>query len=199
MKPLIISLCDRTGIMVKPWLDDGYPCIIVDIEHPRGVTREGLLTKVGCRVEDYKMPRDFFYGIAQPPCTDLTISGAHKWEEKGPERLKAAVDFAKLCWLKISAGEKYSLENPIGRLPKYWRKYNFIFNPNEYAGYLKSAVEAYTKKTCIWCGGSFIIPKKRPVFPIKGSIITNNLTTGKRRSVAPLGWAIAVHHFNKLR
>ncbi len=51
-KDIIISLCDYTGIMVRPWLDDGYTCILVDPQHPKGITKDGDLIKIGEKVED---------------------------------------------------------------------------------------------------------------------------------------------------
>ena len=33
-KPLVLSLCDRTGNMVRPWVEAGYPAITVDIQAP---------------------------------------------------------------------------------------------------------------------------------------------------------------------
>lgn len=38
MRPLILSLCDYTGNAVKPWIEAGYPGMIVDIKHPKGYT-----------------------------------------------------------------------------------------------------------------------------------------------------------------
>ena len=32
---LVLSLCDRTGVMVEPWRQAGYQCHIVDVQHPR--------------------------------------------------------------------------------------------------------------------------------------------------------------------
>ena len=51
MKDVVISLFDVTGKMVHPWLDAGYECWIVDLQHPPayetgGVTTEGRLHKV---------------------------------------------------------------------------------------------------------------------------------------------------------
>lgn len=34
MKDAAIFLFDVTGIMARPWLDAGYECYIVDIQHP---------------------------------------------------------------------------------------------------------------------------------------------------------------------
>lgn len=51
MKNKVISLFDYSGVFVKPWLDDGYECWIVDKQHKPnysncGITREGNLFKV---------------------------------------------------------------------------------------------------------------------------------------------------------
>jgi hypothetical protein len=34
MKDTVISLYDVTGKMVEPWLDAGFECWIVDLQHP---------------------------------------------------------------------------------------------------------------------------------------------------------------------
>ena len=61
------------------------------------------------------------------------------------------------------------LENPVGVLSSYWRKPDHTFDPCDYGGYLNPAGDAYTKKTCLWTGGGFIMPKKKPVEPVGGS------------------------------
>ena len=43
----ILSLCDRTGNMVRPWLEAGHECWIVDIQHEPGIHRDGNLVQVG--------------------------------------------------------------------------------------------------------------------------------------------------------
>jgi hypothetical protein len=57
------------------------------------------------------------------------------------------------------------LENPVGVLSSYWRKPDHTFDPCDYGGYLNPAGDAYTKKTCLWTGGGFIMPGKKPVDP----------------------------------
>ncbi len=32
-KGIVISLCDYTGLFVKPWLDDGHVCMLIDPQH----------------------------------------------------------------------------------------------------------------------------------------------------------------------
>ena len=51
MKNICVFLFDVTGKMAQPWLDTGYECWIVDIQHPvayetGGITRDGNLIKV---------------------------------------------------------------------------------------------------------------------------------------------------------
>lgn len=48
---IVLSLFDYSGVMVKPWLEAGYECIIVDLQHPPGWTIEGNLKKVGCDMQ----------------------------------------------------------------------------------------------------------------------------------------------------
>ncbi|WP_036291798.1 hypothetical protein [Methylosinus sp. PW1] len=35
-KGAVLSLCDRTGNMAKPWADAGFECFCVDLQHPAG-------------------------------------------------------------------------------------------------------------------------------------------------------------------
>ena len=42
-RPAVISLCDKTGNMVRPWAEAGFECICVDIQHSiRKDRREGF-------------------------------------------------------------------------------------------------------------------------------------------------------------
>lgn len=33
---IVLSLCDRTGVMVQPWIEAGYKALIVDMQHAPG-------------------------------------------------------------------------------------------------------------------------------------------------------------------
>lgn len=75
-----------------------------------------------------------------------------------------------LSWLRIP----YCMENSVGVLSSlsHIGKPNYYFDPYEYAGYADDPdSEAYTKKTCIWAGGGFVMPPTRPVDPVLGSKI----------------------------
>jgi hypothetical protein len=201
MNGLVLSLCDRTGIMVLPWLDAGYRCMIVDTQHPKGSHTEGRLTKVGADISTWLPPReDYAACFAFPPCTHLAISGARWFKDKGlgaliegltlVERSRCIAEWTGAPWL---------LENPSGTLSTYWRKPDHTFNPSDYGGYLPDGGDAYTKLTCLWTGGGFVMPEKRPVEPVEGSrmhLLGPSAERANLRSVTPEGFARAVFAAN---
>lgn len=91
MKDIILSLYDLTGNMTKPWVDAGYTAVLVDMQHPTGVTQEGSVIKVGADIRNgWIPPRDMLDRIAFvaafPPCDHLAVSGA-RWFKASPMRL----------------------------------------------------------------------------------------------------------------
>src|SRR4051812_34140690 len=77
----VLSLCDRSGVMVQPWIEAGYRAIIVDLQH-EGVTTDGPLTRVGADVRTWEPPAlDYAAVFAFPPCTHLAASGARWFQE----------------------------------------------------------------------------------------------------------------------
>ena len=196
-----VFLCDISGIMAEPWAKAGYVCHLVDIQHPKGITRNKNIIKYGMKVEDFKMPKNVKFAVAFPPCTDLAGSGARWWKQKGNIALKNALDLVNNCWNKIQKAESYILENPVGRLSNCWKKPDYYFNPCDYGGYIrksgvKNTRDAYTKKTCLWSGGNFVMPDKKSVEPTLGSIMISNIRNANERSKTPKGFAIAVFKSN---
>ena len=51
----IISLCDYTGIMVKPWVDAGYYAVLVDPQH-ESHSVDGLVERIPLTILE-AMPR----------------------------------------------------------------------------------------------------------------------------------------------
>ena len=100
--PKVVSLCDTTGTMVKPWLDSGrYECWLVDMENKPGYHREGNRVTYGGDVRSFRMPKDVFMAFAFPPCTDLASSGSRWWADKdrrAAEQGRLAVAFASKVW-----------------------------------------------------------------------------------------------------
>jgi hypothetical protein len=173
---VVISCFDLTCTFLKPWSDAGYECHAVDIQHPTGKTVEGDITKWGMDVFEWEkmffselshlIPRIVFAGFF-PPCTDLAVSGA-RWfqskEENSPGTRKRAMD---LVYWSDKMGKTfkcpYFIENPVSVISSEWRKPNFSFNPFEYGGYEGGEGDGYTKKTCLWTGGGFTLPSKKPI------------------------------------
>lgn len=197
----VLSLCDHSGNAVKPWADAGYNCICVDLKH-EGIIQKGNITFIGADVREWQLPEhNYAFVFAFPPCTDLAVSGARWFKDKGLEALHEALGIVIACKrLCEQTGAPYLIENPISTLATYWRKPDYIFNPCDYAGYLNNPEpEAYTKKTCLWVGNGFRIPEPCPVFPVLGSKMHRLPPSENRaelRAVTPEGFSLAVYLAN---
>lgn len=205
-KKQVLSVFDHSGIMVLPWAEAGYECIIVDIKHKPGFNEHWLhenITAWGGDVHDFRPPPGFDPAFAAffPPCTDVAVSGARWFQAKGLGRLIKALEFFKVSIeLAEWANCPYIIENPVSTVSTYWRKPDHIFNPCDYALYREDFMEdAYTKKTCLWTGGGFVMPSKRSVKPTQGSKMHKLPPSENRaelRSMTPRGFANAVFHAN---
>lgn len=198
---VVVSLFDLTGHMVAPWAAAGFTCYCVDLQHPAGETRDGHVIRVGADVREWLPP----FGpvailFAFPPCTHVAVSGARWFKDKGLGKLieslacfDAAVRLAE--WTRAP----YLIENPVSTVSTYWRPPDHTFDPCDYGGYLTPAGDAYTKKTCLWTGPGFVMPKPRPVPPTEGSKMHRLGRTRERanlRSATPPGFARAVFEAN---
>ena len=209
MKDVVVSLFDVTGKMVRPWLDAGYECWIVDIQHPvaydtGGVTSDGRLHKVHADLtRPWLCPVDrerIAFVSAFPPCDHLAVSGARWFKGKGLRRLATSIEMfataAEFCeWSRAP----YMIENPVSNIASHWRKADHTFSPHQFTGFERT--DNYTKKTCLWVGGGFVMPEpfvteglgapddrihKCPPGPERHNI----------RSATPLGFARAVFEVN---
>jgi hypothetical protein len=134
---VVVSLFDKTGTAVQPWADAGYQCVLFDTQHPNGFT-----TFV------------FFF----VPCKHLAVSGARWFKGKGLRALASSINlFATAADYCEYTGAPYLIENPVSTISTYWRKPDHTFHPWQYSG-LESD-DCYTKKTCLWTGGGFRMPK----------------------------------------
>jgi hypothetical protein len=152
-------------------------------------------------VRRFLPPRATYAAVfAFTPCTNLAVSGARWFKEKGLHGLTEAPEVAEAC-VRICewSGAAWMLENPVSTLASYWRKPDYTFDPCEYGGYLLPAGDAYTKRTCPWVGGGFAMPQKRPVPPSDGSKMHRMPPSDDRankRSETPMGFARAVFEAN---
>jgi hypothetical protein len=196
MGKAIISLCDLSGVMVKPWAEAGFQCYCVDTAHSIRRDRvEGNVTYCWGDVRSWSPPDGVRPAMifAFPPCTDLAVSGARDFAKKSWPMLRDGMDlfFATLQAAKW-AGCPYMIENPVGRIAGIHHPATHTFDPCDYG-------DPYTKKTCLWTGGGFVMPPKNRVEPTLGSMMHTLPPSQDRQSIrsqTPEGFARAVFEAN---
>lgn len=200
-KTTVLSLCDRSGNMVRPWAEAGYRCIAVDLNQPDPRTEtvgDGTIEFVQADVQDYEPPDgEYRIGFAFPPCTDLAVSGARWFQDKGLSALADAIGTVAACEEMLTElGCPWMLENPVSTLSTHWRSPDYKFDPFEFQGYT-DADEAYTKETWLWTGGQFWMPV--PDSDVDRADADDRIHTmspgddrGDKRAATPTGFARAV-------
>lgn len=220
MQKVIISLCDYTGIMVKPWVDAGYYAVLVDPQHEAHSTI-GNIERLPMTVLE-AMPRlveimrtmqvRFVAGF--PPCTDVAVSGAAHFESKAAKdkhfQAKAALVAEQCRVIGALSGAPWFFENPVSVFASIFGKPDCTFNPFDFGGYLPeddqhpdypeiiASRDAYPKKTCLWTGNGFELPPVKPVHVRPGYSDQHHKLGGKSmktkniRSATPRGFAQAV-------
>jgi hypothetical protein len=193
---IMISVFDKSCVMAEPWAEAGYTCYCVDLQHPAGETRTGNIIRVGANALDWIPPAgEVSFAAFFPPCTDVAVSGARWFRDKGLgalirslELFKRSVDLAELL------GAPYIIENPVSTVSSYWRKPDNTFDPCDYG-------DPYTKKTCLWTGGGFVMPPKNRVEPTQGSkmhLLPPSSDRANIRSETPRGFARAAFEANAI-
>jgi hypothetical protein len=200
-EPIVVSLFDYSGNMVRPWAEAGFLCYCVDLQHPAGERREGNIVRVGADIQEWLPPyASVKILFAFPPCTDVAVSGARWFQDKGLGSLTRTLQlFDAAVRLAEWTGAPYMIENPVSTVSTYWRKPDYIFNPCDYGAYRIPAGDAYTKRTCLWTGNGFIMPKAKEVTPFEGSRMHRLPPSKDRanlRSTTPIGFAQAVFEAN---
>jgi hypothetical protein len=164
---VVISLCDITGHMVQPWIEAGYRAILVDPQHGN-TTFDGPVTKFAGTVEeamDYIghafRTKEVAAVFGFPPCTDMAVSGARWFSNKyAADKLfqAKAVMVAEQCrTVGRLSGAPWFVENPVSVLASAFGKPQHSFHPADYTAYEPG--DNYTKKTCLWTGGGFVMPE----------------------------------------
>ena len=163
----VVSLFDKTGVMVEPWIVSGYTAVIVDIQHQKGIHPDGNLIRIGADLKTWVPPRwlvqsDVVFLSAFPPCDHLAVSGARWFAGKGLGALADAVTlFDRAAFWADYFEAPYCIENPVSTMSTYWRKPDHVFSPHHYAGLAPQ--DNYTKKTCLWTGNDFVMPPRQPL------------------------------------
>lgn len=205
----ILCLCDLTGNMAQPWIDAGYRAILVDPQHPAGVTVDGRVTRIGHVIDHpavwklLRMARSHVvFTAAFPPCTDLAVSGARWFASKAEADPAFQMKAMQVVWqchvIAEMLGAPWMIENPVSRISTFWRRPDHSFHPWQYAGHEPG--DCYTKATMIWAGRGFTMPE---IAPLAGAVPDDRIhkappgpDRANFRSATPMGFARAVFQAN---
>lgn len=208
---IMISLCDKSGIMCEPWAEDGYTCYAVDLQHKvrkdiiRGYEGGGrvVFTYGDARYWTPPVNRKKVFVSCFPVCTDLAGSGSQDYSnaqgrvpKKGIPQLMDGLMLFNSCFQIASwSGAPFVIENPSGVIPTHFRKSDYTFQPWWFG-------EDYTKLTCLWTGNGFKMPKR--IFEEKPTHITEKIwlmspgqDRADKRSETPRSFAKAIYEANK--
>lgn len=209
MKKALISLFDFTGNASRPYRENGWNVIQVDIQL-------GVDIMTWNYVKWYQQQEE--YGtypevgiIAMVPCTDYALSGAKHFKAKDQDgrtsesqklvdKTKEIIDFFD----GMRVLRFWQIENPMSRIHKLnpWMGAPVLkFNPCDYAGYDPVPENSqYNKRTWIW--GKFMALEKRFLPPVSKEypgfkkLGGKSIKTKNARSVTPLGFAYAFYESN---
>lgn len=209
-----VFLFEYSGIAARPWAEAGYDCFCIDIQHPPGMTRDPIYPNVVYICADLMQPVNLPESVLNrvefvacfPPCDHLAVSGARWFKGKGLRKLADSINLfataAEFCEsLQSDLWEvPYFIENPVSTISTYWRKFDYTFSPDQYTGYCTD--DNYTKKTCLWTGGGFVMPpvNKDESLGTPDDRIHRCPPSADRaniRSAMPEGFAKAVFEYNK--
>jgi hypothetical protein len=200
---IVLSLFDYSGNFVQPWAEAGYDCVCVDVKHEGDQRVVGVgnshIEYISADITDWIPPReDYAFVAAFPPCTNLAVSGARWFKDKGLDGLTEGIQNVEaareICeW----ADAPWFIENPVSTLSTYWREPDFTFHPYEFDEYTDED-EAYSKKTCLWTGAGFVMPDVHGVEEYDDRIhrMPPSEDRSEKRSETPRGFSNAVYEVN---
>lgn len=172
---IIWSLFDYSGNWCKPYKENGYTVLQVDLK--LGID---ILT---WNYQDLPKP----YGIlAAIPCTDFAWSGARWFSEKDADgRTEKSILLVRktLEIINWANPDFYAIENPRGRINKLVPELGchlLEFNPCDFG-------DPYKKPTRLW--GKFNpILFKTPVEPMSNTDQLNPISQPRREDGSKIGW-----------
>lgn len=233
MKKVVWSLFSGSGIDVLPWAKAGHSCFCFnydDADH--GDYKDARVTHPNItyvnafidldwieEVQSSGLPKPDLI-LAYPPCTDIAVSGSRHFARKKANNPFCQIIAVRAAKIAAFLAEfvydcPYMVENPVSILKSKWRKPTAYIHPYEFGGYLPAndvnpyfpeyikPQDAYPKKTGLWTGNGFIMPKKIPVPVAKGWSDQQKKLGGKSkktkmiRSLTPRGLAEAIYQSNK--
>jgi hypothetical protein len=207
-----IFLCDITGKMGEPWLRAGYRIVLVDPQHPAGinVSDDGMVVRIGDIITgamgyigNLIRAGDVVFVMGFPPCTEVAVSGARWWDAKRAKdpyfQAKAATVAEQCRTIGVLSGKAWAFENPVSAFSHIFGKPQHTFHPHHFTRWC--ANDNYTKKTCLWTGGGFVMPAPEPSWWLGApdNRIHDAQPGPERanfRSATPIGFARAVFRAN---
>jgi hypothetical protein len=210
MNEIMISRCDKSGIMCEPWAEAGYACYAIDLQHPVRKPKIKEFEGGGKIIFQYGDARYWtppdrsrtIFSSCFPTCTDMAGSGAQDFSNKkgmprkGLPQLCDALMLFNACYLaSASSGAPFLVENPAGVTPTHFRKADYTFHPYNYG-------DLYQKRTCLWTGNGFVMPDFEYDTPPDGTtqkiwLASPGEGRADLRSETPRGFARAVYEANK--
>lgn len=139
----VVVLYERSGIVREAFRARGHDAISVDLLPAEDGSEYHEQRDISDALLDLVMGADLV--IAHPVCTDLSVSGAHRFAEK---RADGRQDRAKKDFLAVAncGAPRLCVENPVSIMSTVWRKPDQIIQPNEFG-------HDASKKTCLWLKG----------------------------------------------
>ena len=204
--PYVISLCDYSGIWCQPYRDAGYHVIQIDLKHgtdailwPSAPSEEARLPSQFADIRPYIGKVRMV--LAAPVCT--VFSGAGAKHPRTDADIRAGLALVDACYriATVTKSQGLALENPVGKLPKWYGDPLYRFQPNWFAGLADNPEEeAYTKRTCLY-GWFNTNLEQAYVEPTLGSRMWSDYggkseRTKELRSITPQGFARAFYKAN---
>jgi hypothetical protein len=153
-KKNILILYEMSGTFANLYRKAGFNVIVKDLQ---------LDPENGDAVLTEYIPGGIYGLLAFPPCTQFAGSGARWWKKKGKDAIREGLAYVDACSRIVALYNPsfWLVENPVGRLKRWYGKPRLMFDPCDYGAYLHPFGDHYRKRTCLW--GKFVIPAKKPV------------------------------------
>ena len=148
----VLVACEESQAVCTAFRERGHEAYSCDIQPCSGGHPEWHIQADA--TELIKLRWDLI--IAHPPCTDLAVSGAARFEQKRKDgRQQAAIEF----FMRFINADcpKIAVENPVCIMSTVYRKPDQIINPWQFG-------RPEQKKTCLWLKGLPLLHETNNVY-----------------------------------
>lgn len=152
--------------MAQPWIDAGFRVVLVDPQHQASTTGQieriaGTIIEAMPRLGEIIRTERVVFVFGFPPCTDVAVSGSRWFEDKRAKdphfQAKAALVAEQCRTIGMLSGAPWGFENPVSVFSSIFGKPTHTFSPEDFTQI--EPADNYTKKTCLWTGGGFVMPE----------------------------------------